>query len=73
MENTHNQRIPSANQNQVREEDLDIVEGARETDQLDTMKENAEQHPSEDERKEGTPASVKINDGSRDKGDREQQ
>lgn len=66
MENTHNQRIPSSNEKQVRQEDLDIIKGARETDQLEKMKENAEKHPSGNERKEGTPASVNVNDGSKE-------
>lgn len=63
MENTHKQRTPSSNEKQLRQEEVDIIKGARKTDQLEKMKETAEKHPSGNESKEGTPASVKVNDG----------
>jgi type II secretory pathway pseudopilin PulG len=45
-----------------------IVSGARQTDQLERMQENAEENPAPAEEKEGGPSIVKINNGEPDEG-----
>jgi hypothetical protein len=49
---------------EIRKDDLDIVAGARQTDQLDKLKENAEKDDSPHDVIKVTPADVKINKGS---------
>jgi hypothetical protein len=65
MEDTHNQRLPNTSQKQTREDDEDIISGARNTDQLEKMQDNAEENPDPAHDKQGTPAVVHVNNGER--------
>lgn len=63
MENTHNQKVPSSPQKQLREDDVNIIKGARETDQLEGMNENAKKNPMPPQNDAGTSPDVEVNDG----------
>ena len=49
---------------EIRKDDLDIVAGARQTDQLDKLKKNAEDDDTPHDVIKVSPADVKINKGS---------
>jgi hypothetical protein len=63
MENTHNQRIPSTEAKKVRQDDTEITGGARQTDQLQGLKENAEKDDKNTEHQAGSPPNTQVNDG----------
>ena len=47
----------------------DIISGARQTDQIETLQENAQGNPAPENEKEGGPAVVKINNGEPGQGE----
>ncbi|HKG07084.1 MAG TPA: hypothetical protein VKB19_11525 [Pedobacter sp.] len=66
MENTHNQRLPNSPEKEIREDDQNIISGARNTDQLEKMKNKAKENPAPTDDRQGTPAVVKVNNGGPD-------
>ncbi|MDQ0641199.1 hypothetical protein QF042_004764 [Pedobacter sp. W3I1] len=65
MENSQNQRVSPTSKKQFREDDLDIVKGAKETDQLEQMQQSAKDNPAPERDKAGTPAAFTVDKGER--------
>jgi hypothetical protein len=61
----NNQQIPPPNQRQYRDAESDIIAGARNTDQIEGLQENAAETSPDDQQRERGPAVVKVDNGER--------